>query len=463
MANKLYEEQYIQNIANSIRAKNGSNSTYTLSQMATAIDNIPTGNPTAESNDVNFIDYDGTIIYSYSASDFANLSALPNNPIHEGLIAQGWNWTLSDAKSYVASYKKLVIGQMYVTNDNKTRIYIELTEGRTSPYLGFAINGTATIGWGDGTTNTVTGTSEMAVINTQHNYLNAGKYTITIQSESHMIFMGTATTGSQVLWSTSSSSFPNRVYQNAIKRVELGSNVVLSSYSFCCANALESISIPMNVDVYGVGKNAFENAYSLKGLVISTGMTNLGDYLCQGCFSLLNVSLPKNLTTIKLYAFSNCYSLINISIPDTTTTVESYIFRNCYSLQNISFPNSITQFSEAMAWCFNCYALNKVMFGNFSLIPLCAFNNCCSISHFDCPSSVTAVNAQAFSGCYGIKYFNFSNHSSVPTLQNTNAFNNIPSDCQIIVPDSLYSTWIAATNWSTYASNIVKVSEAQIL
>ena len=43
MANKLYEESAIQAIANSIRAKNGSSDTYTVAEMAAAIDEIPTG------------------------------------------------------------------------------------------------------------------------------------------------------------------------------------------------------------------------------------------------------------------------------------------------------------------------------------------------------------------------------------------------------------------------------------
>lgn len=35
------------------------------------------------------------------------------------------------------------------------------------------------------------------------------------------------------------------------------------------------------------------------------------------------------------------------------------------------------------------------------------------------------------------------------------------SDCKIVVPDALYDTWIAATNWSssTIVSHIVKASE----
>jgi hypothetical protein len=37
----------------------------------------------------------------------------------------------------------------------------------------------------------------------------------------------------------------------------------------------------------------------------------------------------------------------------------------------------------------------------------------------------------------------------------------IPTQAQmrIIVPDALYDEWIAATNWSSHASRIIKASE----
>ena len=69
---------------------------------------VNVGGDRADEKDVNFYDYDGTRLYSYSAADFAALDALPANPSHDGLTAQGWNWTLADAKTYVATYGELV-------------------------------------------------------------------------------------------------------------------------------------------------------------------------------------------------------------------------------------------------------------------------------------------------------------------------------------------------------------------
>jgi hypothetical protein len=56
-----------------------------------------------------------------------------------------------------------------------------------------------------------------------------------------------------------------------------------------------------------------------------------------------------------------------------------------------------------------------------------------------------------------MKYYDFSQHTSVPTLPNANGFSYIPSDCEIRVPMALVDEWKAATNWSTYADKIVGV------
>ena len=50
--NKLYEENDIQNIADTIRSKNGSSDKYTVSQMASAIANIPQGGGITPSGEI---------------------------------------------------------------------------------------------------------------------------------------------------------------------------------------------------------------------------------------------------------------------------------------------------------------------------------------------------------------------------------------------------------------------------
>ena len=73
------------------------------------------------------------------------------------------------------------------------------------------------------------------------------------------------------------------------------------------------------------------------------------------------------------------------------------------------------------------------------------------------PNSVTSIGNYAFGSCYGVRYYDFTRHTAVPTLFGTNAFNGIIADCEIRVPAVLADEWKDATNWSTYADHIVGV------
>ena len=85
---------------------------------------------------------------------------MPANPSHTGLVAQGWNWTLSDAKTYVQTYKALNIGQMYTTESGATEVDLSLDSKTLHPHIMIYVNGTVDIDWGDGSTHTsITGTS----------------------------------------------------------------------------------------------------------------------------------------------------------------------------------------------------------------------------------------------------------------------------------------------------------------
>jgi hypothetical protein len=187
-------------IANAIRTKGGTSASLSYpTDFITAINNISGGgdsNPVAELKDVNFIDYDGTVRYSYTTAEFIALSELPANPTHSGLTAQGWNWTLVAAKTNVMNYGgPLTIGQLYTTSDGKTRIYVHLDEGCTSPYLGLAPNGTVIVDWGDGSaTTSLTGTSlSVTKWTPMHTYPRAGGYVITLTvSSGSASILGTA-------------------------------------------------------------------------------------------------------------------------------------------------------------------------------------------------------------------------------------------------------------------------------
>ena len=417
------------------------------------------GGSSAQRKAVNFIDsYDGTIAYSYTAAEFANLTALPENPSHDGMTAQGWNmpsnWTLSDAKTYVAANGKADWGQMYTTDDGKTRVYIHLEEGRTSPMLGCCPNGTVDVDWGDGTAHdTLTGTSVTKVQWTPtHNYADPGDYVIKLSVTGSMGLYGSSTSNqySGLLRYSSSSDTRNYVYRNVIRRVEIGNSVTsIGGSAFYYCYSLTFVTIPSSVT--SIGGSAFYYCYSLTSVTIPSSVTSIGSNVFSNCYSLTSVTIPSSVTSIGSNVFSNCYSLTSVTIPSSVTSIDSYAFYYCYSLTSVTIPSSVTSIgSNAFS---TCYSLTSVTIpSSLTSIDSGAFSGCCSLTSVTIPSSVTSIGSGAFYNYYGLAALHFK-PTTPPAVSNSNTFAGIPADCKIYVPTGKKSAYTSANNYpssSTY-------------
>lgn len=71
--------------------------------------------------------------------------------------------------------------------------------------------------------------------------------------------------------------------------------------------------------------------------------------------------------------------------------------------------------------------------------------------------NIENIGIAPFYGCTSLEYIDLSSQITVPTLSEYKSwkYGNITT----IVPDALYDEWIAATNWSNYASRIIKKSD----
>ena len=170
--------------------------------------------------------------------------------------------------------------------------------------------------------------------------------------------------------------------------------------------------------------------------------------------TLLRISIPNSVTIIRAKAFYNCRALQSISIPNSVTGIGDNAFLNCYTLQSISIPNGVTSIWNSTLY--NCYALQSISIHNsVTAIWDNTFYNCFALQSISIPNSVTNIGTNAFGLCFSSEY-DFSKFSRVPTL-GTDAFKGILSSTKILVPSSLYDTWVAATNWTIYANYIVAV------
>ena len=486
-------------IANSIRGKTGGSTPIAVPEMAEAIAGISAGSfNLAERRDINFYDFDGTLVEAWALADLPEKTDLPDNPTHGGLTARGWNWTLEELKT---RNKPTDVGQMYATADGKTRLFISIPANAIPGepparnvlplYITQTVANGVSIDWGDGSaTETVPGTGS---VNTSHTYETAGDFIITLDpAEGCVLGFGSDSYGYCVMGS--SDSF-GRVYCNTLQQVFVGSNVIGiggSAFSYCYS--LSSIVLPEGVTSIGV--SAFSYCYSLKSIVLPEGVTSIGGAAFDSCHSLGSVVLPKSLPGIEAFTFNACRSLSSIVLsdgvasigssaladcallnsivlPESVSSIGDAAFKSCYSLKSIALPESVTSIGDdifsgcsllgtiilpkritaigARAFTY-CNALNSIVLSEgVATIGSSAFRSCVSLSSVMLPESVTAIGSSAFSSCGGVKEYHFLSVVP-PDLSNKNAFNNIASDCIIYVPAGSLQAYQTAANWATYAS-----------
>lgn len=178
--------------------------------------------------------------------------------------------------------------------------------------------------------------------------------------------------------------------------------------------------------------------------------------------SNLNEALQKaylgNVTSIGGYGFSNCRSLQNINIPNSVKEIDTSLFYNCTSIRNINIPNGATSIGRSGSNVFSsCYSLKSVSIPNSVInITSYSFSSCHSLQNIVIPNSLKVIGNGVFN-CYSItNYFILCNQ--VPTL-NSNVFGSINKSCIMWVNDEIYKELQTATNWSTYASYMKRLSE----
>ena len=307
--------------------------------------------PSATPKDVNFYDYDGKLLYSYTLAEAQSLTALPAAPDHSSdtipLTFQEWNYTLAQVNALT---DKCNIGATYIPTDGKTHLTINIAEpGRMTVPLYFSqtVSNGVTIDWGDGSPpETFAGTGN---INTTHTYSDVGTYDITLDVTSGVLGLGANSSGYCVLGSTGTNGL---VYCNMLKSVRIGNSVTtIGIYSFSYCSALASVTIPNSVTTIGI--SAFAYCYSLASVTIPNSVTTIGTNAFEYCFSLASVTIPSSVTTIGNSAFAYCYGMAHYYVYSTTppTLGGTSVFANIPSDCRIHVPAaSLSAYKSATNW-----------------------------------------------------------------------------------------------------------------
>lgn len=399
-------------------------------------------------NDVNFFDYDGKLVASYTLIEVSELTELPTPPKHDGLEFSGWNHTLEDVQALT---HKEDVGAIYNTEDGWTHLKIHIRgKSRSTITLYFSqtvANGVA-VDWGDGSNiSTVDSTGNVTL---SHSYSKLGYYTIKMRaSEGCTLGFGHKSAQYSIFGASATNASGARAYLDCLTEVNIGSGVTdISSYAFQDCPSLGKVTIPNGVTV--INENAFEYCYSLETIILPLNPIEIGWFAFQYCNGLKNVISGSGNVTVGTYAFLYCYNLNRISLSDNSL-LGSNAFNRCESLQYFRVPEDITTLEDRLFA--NCVSLNEIVLpDSLQTIGNSTFLNCYSLATVSIPE-IRQISASAFSGCYGIGEVHLAN-TTPPTLSNINAFSNNASDRMFYVPNGSSSVYKVYSNWSTYSSYI---------
>lgn len=387
-------------------------------------------------SDINFWDYDGTLLYSWTLAELATKTELPPLPSHDGLICQGWNWTLQDIQD---AGRELDIGALYITDDGKTRLYVDVD---TETWDDFVLNywqgqkNATTVDWGDGTTPETV--NDYSYIEHRHVYASRGSYVITMS-----IKEGTTMWLGRDSWMLIAKGETDSGRCAMLRRVEVGARAVATDNGcFRNCSRLESISLPQTTKVYA--SRSFEMCTQLR-VLIAADMDEIRQSF-YNCVNLRAIASTKGQTQRNNYAIANtaarqinfdmtaanqAQALERVHIKAVNGQVGDFSF--CRSLVEVTIPADATTFVAA------------------------AFSGDNALRRVTCLGDIASIPAQVFQRCYPLRFVDLTHCTAVPTLANVNAFDATHPQLEIRVPASLADAWKAATNWSSLADHIVGV------
>lgn len=211
--------------------------------------------------------------------------------------------------------------------------------------------------------------------------------------------------------------------------------------------------------ILDITTNGSHNVYNYSG--VSVNVAAVGYTADQIAMRTITGDISGSANYISSFTFHCCSALTTASFP-SATSIGNSAFYSCTTLTTVNCP-SVSSIANYVFY--NCIALTTVNCPSTTRIGSYAFGVCRTLTTISFPS-LTNISNYAFYNCYNLLSL-YLLGSSIPSLNNINAFSNTPISTNttstggiygsIFVPASLYSSYIAATNWSTYSARIVSV------
>lgn len=146
-------------------------------------------------------------------------------------------------------------------------------------------------------------------------------------------------------------------YADSIRAVVVTQGVTnVGNFAFFALKQLTSVTLPTSVSK--IGGWAFYGCERLQLLDLGTGVQEIGRSAFEQCYALTGVRLPASLHTLRYQAFYRCEGLVSITIPAGVTTFEAATFAYCTGLQNAKVLASVNELPRRTFY--GCEALVSV-------------------------------------------------------------------------------------------------------
>lgn len=359
----------------------------------------------SEPKDVNFYDYDGTLLHSYTKAEAQALTALPPVPsAPEGLDllpdSGTWNYTLDEIQELGGMCD---VGAMYVSSNPYVTLVIETPyDGFTARFMIKSSLGNADVNWGDGISSQVGGQDSYF----KHTYEKAGRYTISYRCQNAN---ATVTLGTQT------------------NTTICGDKTNTSTYDYVRTSCLVGVIIGEKCGIQVAGHSF---AYSgLRFCILSSKVLSIPQYTFQYCSQLKHITLPKSCSLGgNAFVYSGLKTISLGPEGGAGVAMGSNLFSSAMGLRRIVIPRHTS-----------------------SELTLANFANTHGLTTMVIRRGWNFTGALTFRS---LNLLDLSDYTTPPTLGSTLT---LPASCKIFVKSGLLSDFQSASNWSSHSSKFVGV------
>ena len=182
------------------------------------------------------------------------------------------------------------------------------------------------------------------------------------------------------------------------------------SYTFVETGVIV-ISGTGEMEDYDNNSSPFYNNGSIKKVIVSDGITSIGEYAFSGCGGLENIIIPDTITSIGAYAFKDCQSFTEIKIPEHVDSIGKGAFKDCKNLKSINLPDSLLEINPYIFY--NCASLENIIIPNtITSIDSYSFYLCTSLTEISISDTITSIGEYATYGCRNLKDVYYSGTKS---------------------------------------------------